>query len=432
VGEGAQQPRKSGNRKLTDLHIKQFLADYRSEKIARHAKLTDGDGMFLTHTKAGTPVWRMKYRLNGKQKTFSIGEYPAVSLSEARAKREKARQLVKEGRDPTQERRVERAAAEVASATTFEGVATQWLANRREQWSDIHYTKSLRAFQRDVFPALGPLPISKIKPAMVVGVVQAIAKRGAIDTAERVRQHIGGVFRLAQALDLCDYKENPAESVREVLPPKPMPRHYPALLKWAELGDILRKISAAPVSPQVRMALRLMAFAPGLRIGNLVEAEWSEFHLDAEHPVWVIPRPKMKKKLRHFDHKVYLGATITAELRDWREVSGPRGFLFPSNSTAGHITREALEKVLRVTLDLAGKHTPHGWRSAFNTLAMEEGQFDRDVVQLASDRVHDNAVVRAYDRGERLGKRIELMNWWDRELSRAEYGADVVPLLRTA
>ena len=92
---------------------------------------------------------------------------------------------------------------------------------------------------------------------------------------------------------------------------------------------------------------------------------------------------------------------MAAELRQWREMFGGRGFVFPSPQGGKHIWRESIEKVYRVTLGLSGKHSPHGWRSAFSTLARDNG-FARDVVELALDHAHDNEVARAYDRDERF------------------------------
>ena len=209
-------------------------------------------------------------------------------------------------------------------------------------------------------------------------------------------------------------------------------RGHPALLKFSDLGNVLRLAEAANLSRAVYMAHRLLAFAPGCRIGNIVTAEWSEFHLEADVPVWVIPRLKMKARDRHHDHKVILGPRIAEELREWKRINGGNGPLFSGLAGGRHISREALEKVYRVTLQLADKHSPHGWRAAFSTLARDEGGFDRDVVELALDHVHDTDVVRAYDRGERLQQRIKLMAWWNEQLARAQRGADVTPIRRGA
>lgn len=192
------------------------------------------------------------------------------------------------------------------------------------------------------------------------------------------------------------------------------------------MGDVLRRAEAARLSPSVRMAHRLLAFT-GMRIGNVVEAEWQEFDLDAEQPVWLIPREKMKMKSRPLDHRIPLCMEIAEELRQWKRVFGGKGFVFPSPSSNRHISRESLEKAYRVTLKLDGRHTPHGWRSSLSTLARDHG-FERDVVELALDHVHDNEVARAYDRGERFERRIELFNWWGERLATAGWGAEVIVL----
>jgi integrase len=198
-----------------------------------------------------------------------------------------------------------------------------------------------------------------------------------------------------------------------------------------QLGELLRRAEAANLSRAVYLAHRVLAFCPGARIANVVEAEWSEFDLDAEVPTWVVPRRKMKaQRDRVFDHKIILCPIITGELRAWRDVVGGEGHLFRSPAGGAYISREALEKAYRVTLGLKDRHTPHGWRAAFATLARDkdEGGFDREVVELALDHVHDTEVARAYDRGEKLKQRVKLAKWWGERLTQAQRGADVVKL----
>jgi len=137
--------------------------------------------------------------------------------------------------------------------------------------------------------------------------------------------------------------------------------------------------------------------------------------------VWVIPMPKMKIRTRYNDHRIPLCPEIVTELRYWKGIVGSHGSVFPSPATDKTITREGVEKAYRVTLNLRGKHVPHGWRSAFSTLARDQG-FAREVVELALDHTHDNEVARAYDRGERFTQRVELFNWWGEQLAAAQHG----------
>ncbi len=417
-----------GISRLTDGDIKGWIARRRKGQEARR-KLSDGGNMFLYWTDAGTPVWRIKYTIAKKSKLYSVGPYPDVGLAAARVERAAVKDRLREGRDPVKVRQLNKALAVASSGNTFELVARDWLAKQRSHWSTIHFQKSSQALDRDVLSMIGKLPVAEITPGMVTAVIERIDKR-APDTARKIHQHVRSIFSLAQTRDLC--RDNPADPVSVTLKKKRRVKHRSAILEWSGLGDILRKAEAARLSPAVRMAHRLCAFSVA-RISNIVMAEWKEFHLDAEIPTWIIPRKKMKSQDRDHDHKIILGATIAAELRTWRALIGGKGFVFPSPVGGKHITRESLEKVYRVTLGLDGKHTPHGWRSALSTLARDTpadkgGGFERDVVELALDHIHDSEVVRAYDRGERLEERVRLMNWWDEQLMKAQRGADVVPM----
>jgi integrase len=160
-----------------------------------------------------------------------------------------------------------------------------------------------------------------------------------------------------------------------------------------------------------------------MRIGNVVDAEWREFQLDDEQPLWIIPRAKMKITTRPIDHRIPLCPEISNELRQWRSVFGSKGYVFPSPTGNKHISRESLEKVYRVTLGLGGKHSPHGWRSSFSSLARDYG-FERDVVEIALDHAHDNEVARAYDRSERFDQRVKLFLWWGAQLVAAQRGVN--------
>jgi integrase len=405
--------------KLSDKTCKAFAA-----QKAYGKKLSDGGGLYLLIAPAGSASWRIKYRIGGKEKTYSIGNYPEVSLAAARIELGEVKTLLREHKDPVAQRRINRAASTASSENTFLAVAQEWLTMKQKEWSEGHYVKSARAFERDIYPSLGNLPIASIAPATVAKAVEDIRKRDVLETATRILQHLNGVFRYAQAKGLC--RDNPALPARELLPRKKETGRMPALLDFPSLGDILRRAEVARLSPSVRMAHRLCAYT-AMRIGNVVDAEWREFHLDDEQAVWIIPRKKMKVTTRDIDHRIPLSPEIADELRRWRDMFGGKGYVFPSSQGGKHIGRESIEKVYRVTLALGGKHSPHGWRSAFSTLARENG-FARDVVELALDHAHDNEVARAYDRGERFDDRIKLFQWWGKQLAAARRGATVTPL----
>jgi len=418
---GAMKSGHSTN-KLSDRTIKAFIANTKAGK-AHSTTLADGGGMFLVFTPAGTPVWRIKYRYPDPEKgmvqrLYAIGVYPEISLEAARIEREAIRALLREGKDPVKARQVNKAAAAVANDQTFTTVMNDWLEKQKKDWSAIHYTKSKQALERDIEPRLGKLPVAEITPAMIAAAIEVVLNRGVRDTAAKILQHVNGIFRLAAARGMRS--DNPAVPVREILPKPERRGRRPALLTFPELGDVLRRAEVARLSPAVRMAHRLCAFTVA-RISNIVEARWTEFDLDATPPTWIIPRAQMKSKEPLHDHKVVLGSAIVEELRQWRHLIGGTGYLFPSPAVEKqkHISRESVEKAYRETLALRDKHCPHGWRSALSSIARDSGR-EREVIELTLDHVHDDEVARAYDRGERLTKRIELMTWWNEQLVTAQ------------
>ena len=409
--------------KLTDKGIKSFIA----RKVIG-SKLADGQGLYLLITRAKTASWRIKYRIEGKEKSYTIGTYPQSSLAQARFELKEVKAALNKGRDPVVARRITMAQAAAHSESTFRAVAEEWFAMKEKEWSLTHHTKSKRAFERDIYKALGELPIESITPSVIAKAIETINKRDVLETATRILQHLNGVFRYAQAKGLCEI--NSAAPVKEILPRKKNNGRMPALLDWNSLGALLRAAEAARLSPSVRAAHRLLAFS-ATRISNVVQAEWKEFDLDADIPIWVIPRAKMKDHTRIGDHRIPLGPQITAELKQWGKLFGRKGYVFPSPTGNQFISRESLEKAYRVTLNMSGKHAPHGWRSAFSTLARDNG-FEQDVVELALDHAHGNEVVRAYDRGERFTQRVGLYKWWGEKLTQAQNGAEVIELPKKA
>lgn len=409
--------------KLTDRDFRVF-----AENAPALSKLFDGGGLHLFKSAAGSTLWRYKYLLpGGIERLFSIGPYPEISLQQAREVHLAARELLRKGQDPVGDRR-ERLKQKDAHqhlarpGITFREVAREWLAKKTPGWSAVHAKKSTRAIERDLYPTLGDRAIHSIDGRAIAAAIKSIAKRGAVETSGRVLQHLQDIFKFAQGNHYCEH--NPCEHVAAILPDRTnrndAPGRRPAMLTWPELGAILRDAELAHLSPAVRMAHRLCAFTAA-RNGNIVQAEWPEMQLEDTPPAWVIPRAKMKARNRDKPFTIILGPTIAAELRAWRERTGGKGYVFPSPADSEKsITREALEKVYRVTLGLGDRHTPHGWRAAFSTLAREDGDFDGEIIDLSLDHVIGSDVGRAYDRSVRLEKREKLMSWWDAQLVRAQ------------
>jgi integrase len=417
--------------KLTDKTVKAFISAQRKrlEASEKPQKLADGGGLYITVTRAGTGVWRYKYRIrtkeqdNPREKVYAIGTYPEVGLAEARAERDRAKALVRAGENPVQARRVARAAAVVASSDTFAAVAAEWLDMRKSEWSPGYAADVTELLERDALPSIGTLPVSQVAPPMVAKLIQRVVKRGAPSQAPKLRNPLERIFDFAISRGMLKAGANPVASMDAVMPRKKASKSFAALRTFEELGNLLRRSEAANVSASVRVALRLLAFTGGgSRPNNVVRAEWSEFMLDGDAPNWTVPRAKMKAHGYRNDHVIALGPTIASEMRRWRLASGGSGVCFPPPfGTAATISLEGLEKVYRTTLGMRDRHSPHSWRSSFSTLANEAG-FDSRVIELALDHLDANKVARAYNHARLLDDRRALAQWWDSALVAAQNG----------
>ena len=392
----------------------------------------DGGSLFLVVRGPGQASW--VYRFGPSNREYAIGTWADVSLPKARAEHEQAREWVRKGLDPVAQRRLKRAEEAASTEVTLRELGNEWLDAKKAEWSPVHYTKSRQAIERDVYPALGALPAASITSAMIHRALEPLEAR-APETSTRVRQHVGLIFDLARVKGLRD--DNPVvKVVGGARSTGRLNRKQPALLKLADLGKVLRDTEAANTTPVVRVALWLLS-RTAVRPGELIPARWSEFDFESKDPRWTIPRSRMKTQSRENDHAVPLTPAVVSRLKDWQRVAPKSPFVFPSTNArnkTGHIGVEALEKCYRVTLGLKGRHVPHGWRSAFNTLAHDaidskgKRRWDEDIVEVALDHVFGGKVRQAYDRGERWEPRRLLMQWWSDQLDQAERGADVVEI----
>lgn len=390
------------------------------------SKLPDGGGLHCFITPSGTAAWRVNFRFAKKYRTYAAGVYPTVSLAQAREKRAKVKEQLSMGIDPVAAKQEEKL-ANIARATdaraekTFEEFVREWMARRsvKQGWSEIHARQVEQAFNRYTFKRVGfaNVPISKVTQDAVIDAVTAIIDKRRYESASKLLQNLNLIFKSAK---LRKHRtDNPAEGLAdELIPGGRMRGQRPAITEIGALGDILRRTELAPIAPVVRLCLKLTAYT-AQRLGNVLEAKWSEFDLDSEIPVWTIRRDRMKVKRRPLDHRVILGENIANELRTWRKVTGGKGYLFPAPGGAAHLRHETPEKVYRKTLGLNGQHVAHGWRSSLASIAKDSGLFSKDAVDMTLDHVHDNQVSMAYDRGERWEERVRLARWWDSQLTNA-------------
>lgn len=386
-------------------------------------KYADGGGMYLL-VKAAGKYWRQDYTYTGKRKTLALGVYPAVTLAQARKRRDKARELLAEGIDPSTAKREEKQAKAAAAGNTFEAVAEQWLKATAAKRAAITQDKVSTWLRKDVFPYIGKMPITSIGPRDVLAVVRKMEARGVFDSAKRIAQICGQVFRYAVAEGTAE--RDVTIDLRGAFQHAEK-KHYAAITDPTRLGELLRSIHAYSGHPYSVAALKLspMVF---LRPGELRTGEWAEIDLEAAE--WRIPGSKMKMGN---DHIVPLSRQAVEILRGLQAITGYGRYVFPSLRTGERpMSENTVNAALRGMGYSTEIHTGHGFRATARTI-MDEVLGERvDLIEHQLAHAVKDANGRAYNRTAHLPARREMMQRWADYLDKLRRGADVVPIGRAA
>lgn len=389
-------------------------------------KPSDGGGLFLLLMPNGSKAWRLAYRFAGKQKMLSLGVYPTVSLKDARTQRDEAKRLLAQGIDPSTHRQQTKAINMAAAANSFEVIAREWLIKRKGELVDGTLTRMESSFEADVFPYIGKRPITEITAAEVLVLLRKIEKRGSVETAHRVKQRIGQVFRYAIGTQRAE--RNPVPDLKAAL--KTVEAESFAHIKEPKrIGDLMRAIYAYDGTAVVKAALRLAPLV-FVRPGNLRQAEWKE--IDLEAATWRIPAEKMKMKQPHI---VPLSTQAVAILRDIKQLTGNhperQPYVFPSARAGGRpMSDNAILTALRTMGIPKEEMTGHGFRHMASTMLNEMG-WDADWVEV--QLAHKDTSVRGrYNFASYLDGRTRMMQAWADHLDGLRDGAKVVPINRQA
>ncbi len=376
---------------LTELAIKGLKPKSKPYRVA------DNGGLCIEVSAAGGKLWRWRYYYQGKPQMLALGKYPATSLSEARKRRDEARELVEAGKHPTREKKLQKLRKAHEGENTFERLARRWLEMKKEGLNDKYWKQSLARMEQHVFPKIGGLPISEITIPDVVAVVEGIGSKGAIETAKRMKRIIGQVFRYAAQRGLCQH--NPAADLRDILP-MPEEKHH-ACVSPKELPDLMRAIEMRE-NDQTKFAMQLLALT-FVRTGELIGAKWEE--IDWSREEWHIPKERMKMRRAHI---VPLSRQALAILRELQKHTGQKEYIFYSaGSKSKHISNGAVLMGLR-RMGYQNRMTGHGFRALASTILNERG-FAPDVIERQLAHESSDKIRSAYNRAEYLLKRKKMM-----------------------
>lgn len=365
-------------------------------------KLAAGAGLYLEVMPTGAKYWRWKYRHAGKEKRLALGVFPEVALAEARETTERARALLRTGVDPSGQRKTEKLAARSAAETSFEAIGREWLG-KQGHMAAVTFDKAKRELEVHAFPWLGARPIADISPPELLAVLRRVESRGKLETAQRVKQRCGQIFRYAVATGHAE--RDPTADLRGALA-TPKKQHRAAITDPVRVGELLRAINGYSGSFVTLCALRL---SPLLftRPGELRRAEWLE--IDFQRDEWRIPPAKMKMREAHI---VPLSAQALAILRELQPLTGSRRYVFPGVADPNKCMSEnTVNSALRRMGYDKAEMTAHGFRALASTRLNELG-FLPEVIERQLAHAERNKVRAAYNRAQHMDARRKMMQAW--------------------
>ncbi|WP_306147289.1 MULTISPECIES: integrase arm-type DNA-binding domain-containing protein [unclassified Roseibium] len=393
---------------LTDAKIRRIKSPEKPTKV------TDSHGLHLYLTPAGGRFWRYRYQIKGKEKLLSLGEYPSLSLAEARHARDEAKAILKSGKDPADAKRQRTAQQTADQENTFEVIARDWFDLNKDQWTEKHTSDVWRSLEKEVLPAIGQMAIKEITARQVLEMLRVVEKRGAKETARRIRQRVSAVFVFGIGSGVCD--NDPAAQVEKAMAPIKRGRQ-PAITDLEECRAIVRAVDTEPAHPVTKLAHRILALT-AIRPGTLITTPWSEWQdLEEKDCIWTIPAARMKlrkqyKEDENRDHLVPLSRQAVEAIATLRKITGRGPLAFPNSR---HAHKPMSENAIGYLLNRAGyhhRHVPHGWRSSFSTILNEVYPDERTVIDFSLAHVPKDKVEAAYNRALYLKQRTRLFQEW--------------------
>jgi integrase len=366
-------------------------------------KLSDSQGLFLLVHPNGSKYWRLKYYFGRKEKLLALGVYPKIKLSEARNKRDIARKLLDENIDPSLSKKLSKHALALSEENSFEVVAREWHSKFGASWTAGYCDMVLKRLEKDIFPWLGDRVLKDITPPELLTTLRRIESRGTLETAHRMHQYCGQIFRYAIATGRAE--RDTSADLKGALPPTKT-KHLATITNPKEIGKLLNAINGYEGYFVTRCALRLAPLV-FVRPGELRHAEWSEINFEAEE--WRIPAGKMKMRELHI---VPLSRQVIAILDELKPLTGRGKYLFPG---VRYPTRPMSDNTLNCALRRLGytndEMTSHGFRSMASTLLNEQG-WNKDAIERQLAHGARDKIRATYNYAEYLPERRKMMQSW--------------------
>lgn len=371
-----------------------------SKPKAKPYKLPDYESLYLYITPTGTKSWRYDYQFNGKRKTLTIGKYPHISLSEARNEKDLARQLLAHGRDPSVERKKKALLSNMAQGNTFSKIAMEWYENKKRSWALNTRKTMLTYFEKDIFPYIGDMEISQIKPIEMLNCLKQIENRGALEIAKKMRQRCTEVFQYAIITERAE--NNPARELTTAMVTR-TPKNYAFLIE-DDMREFMKALQTYSGNILVRYATELLILT-AVRTVELLRCKWE--YVNFEKRYILLPETLIKKDRVHI---VPLSKQAINILRFLHPITGNCDFVFPGrNNIQSPMSNGAILGLIK-RLGFAKRATGHGFRHQFSSV-LNEHDFNRDWIEKQLN--HEEEGVRGiYNHAQYLEGRRQMMQWY--------------------
>lgn len=336
-----------------------------------------------------------------KRTMISLGSYPSLSLADARVLRSEYLSLLARGLDPQTEAELVVEQKQIAVESIFSTVAANWFAIKSKIVTEDYAKDIWRSLERDIFPIIGNTSVQDLKARVLISALEPVKARGALETVRRLIQRISEILTYAVNTGLID--TNPALGINMAFE-RPKKQHMPTL-RPEELPKLMRSLVMSNLSVPTRCLIEWQLLTL-VRPSEAAGTRWQEIDLNAK--LWAIPAERMKAKREHI---VPLSPQALEILEIMLPISGNREHLFPSRNDPKQPMNSQTANAALKRIGYGGKLVAHGLRSIAST-ALNEAEFNADVIEAALAHSDKNEVRRAYNRSTYLESRKEMMDWW--------------------
>ena len=388
-------------------------------------KLSDGRGLSLHILPNGSKLWILKYRFNGKEKEYSIGAYPTITLSKAREKREELKKLIADEIDPNEKKKQGKEVAKAAEAkkvNTFFNVSQRWLKSYESQVSENYHIRLGRALTNYVYPTIKHKSIDEVTRLDIIAVLEDLKNRDLLETAKRTAMLLNKVYKYAVTHELTAHNII-ADIEMPIVLGKREKKHYPTFTKEKDIKGLLLNIDEYGGDYSTKVALKVLPYV-FVRSFNIRHMEWAE--IDFKTKEWIIPKEKMKTKI---EFTLPLPHQVIDILKEINPNRLSDVYVFPSSI---HKDRPLSDNTLISALRRMGyskdEFVPHGFRAMFSTIAYEKANeedghgYTSEVIEALLSHKESNKVKEAYNRSSYKQAMEGLIEWYANYLEGIKYG----------